>query len=143
MSEQLPVQDLAAKSDSGDLCLPTEMASYCVSCGDDGVTRFLRREIPFFHDVTLAAFECEHCGFRSSDLYTMEFQERGVHIELDVTEIADLDREVVRTEYASIAVPEVELEIPFNAGRKGEISTVEGIISKTAESLEQEQPVRK
>ncbi|KAA6352689.1 MAG: putative ZPR1 zinc-finger domain protein, partial [Streblomastix strix] len=31
----------------------------------------------------------------------------------------------------------------FNAGRKGEISTVEGIISKTAESLEQEQPVRK
>jgi zinc finger protein len=36
---------------------------------------------------------------------------------------------VVKSDYATILVPEIELEIPATS-QKGEISTVEGVISR-------------
>jgi zinc finger protein len=58
--------------------------SLCVQCEDDGLTRLLLTRIPFFRDVILMAFECEHCGYRSSEVQSAEFQERGVRFELTV-----------------------------------------------------------
>ena len=49
---------------------------------------------------------------------------------------------VVRSDFATVTVPELELEIPPK-GQKGEISTVEGILARTVAALEQDQPVRR
>jgi ZPR1 zinc-finger domain len=59
--------------------------SLCVQCEEDGLTRLLLTRIPFFRDVILMAFECEHCGFRSSELQSAEFQEKGCRFELKAT----------------------------------------------------------
>jgi zinc finger protein len=59
--------------------------SLCVQCEEDGLTRLLLTRIPFFRDVILMAFECEHCGYRSSEVQSAEFQERGVRFELTVS----------------------------------------------------------
>ena len=122
---------------------PESLESYCVSCGESGTTTFLRRNIPFFHDVIIASFSCPHCGFRSTSLNTVDFAERGSRYELKVTQPKDFDREIIRTEYAAISIPELELEIPANLERKGEINTIEGVITSIIDSLNQLQPVRK
>ncbi|KAH7823952.1 putative zinc finger protein [Monocercomonoides exilis] len=123
--------------------IPEQLESYCVACGENGVTSLLTRTIPFFRDVILAAFYCPHCGFRSSDLQSMSFSERGCRFELSVTDSEDFDREVIRTEYATVSIPELDFEVPANTGRKGDINTVEGIVRSIAEQLEELQPLRR
>ena len=46
-------------------------------------------------------------------------------IEVHLTTERDLSRQVVKSDYASITVPEIDLEIPSNS-QKGEITTIEG-----------------
>ena len=63
------------------------LKSLCVSCEDEGVTNLLLTRIPFFRDVILMAFECEHCGYRSSELQSAEVQEKGCRFEVTVATI--------------------------------------------------------
>ena len=61
--------------------------------------------------------------------------------QLHVRNQKDLSRQVVRSEYADVKIPEIELEIPH--GTSGTVTTVEGILKRTIEGLSQDQPVRK
>lgn len=45
-----------------------------------------------------------------------------------------MNRSVVKSEYATIRIPELELEIPPQT-QKGTINTVEGFISKTIDGI--------
>ena len=54
----------------------------------------------------------------------------------------DLNRQVVRGDSASISIPSLDFEIPASS-QKGTLSTVEGILQRTIEGLNQEQPIRR
>ena len=45
-----------------------EIESFCVNCEDNGITRLLFTKIPFFKEVILMSFECEHCGYKSTEI---------------------------------------------------------------------------
>lgn len=51
----------------------------------------------------------------------------------------DLNRQLVKSEFATLQIPEYELTLPPG---KGQLTTIESIISHTIEDLEFEQPVR-
>lgn len=122
---------------------PTEIESLCTNCGENGITRLLLTRIPHYKEVILMSFHCEHCGFSNNELQSgSKIQEQGIRIEIRIKTERDLSRQVVKGDYATILVPTIELEIP-PTGQRGEISTVEGVISRTASDLEQGQPVRK
>jgi len=55
---------------------------------------------------------------------------------------SDLNRTVVKSEYATIEIPEVELTIPSKS-QPGEVSTVEGILNRVCSGLKQDQEPRK
>jgi zinc finger protein len=52
-----------------------------------------------------------------------------------------LDRQLVKSETASIKLNEIDLEIPATT-KRGRLTTVEGIISSIIEDLSADQPVR-
>ena len=54
----------------------------------------------------------------------------------------DLNRQVVRADTASLSIPELAFEVPANT-QEGGLSTVEGIITRAVQGLEQEQPLRR
>lgn len=121
----------------------TEIESACMSCFKTGVTRLLLTKIPFFKEVVLMSFKCEICGFENNEIQSAsEIQKKGVHINLEVKTITDLNRKVVRSDYTLVKIPEVELEIPAMS-QKGEITTVEGIIDRTVRGLSQDQDKRR
>jgi zinc finger protein len=60
-----------------------------------------------------------------------------------VTNQKDLNREIIRTEYSSIAIPELELEVPLKADRKGEITTLESVLRGVSSSPQDMQPLRR
>lgn len=69
-------------------------------------------KIPFYKQVIVASFYCDHCGYRNNELQSAEpVQEFGTEIVLHVKEPSDLNRTVVKSDVASIEIPEVELTI--------------------------------
>ncbi|XP_068159322.1 zinc finger protein ZPR1 [Drosophila tropicalis] len=120
-----------------------EIESACMSCFETGITRLLPTKIPFFREVVLMSFKCEHCGFTNNEMQSAsEIQKSGIRIQLEVKTESDLNRRVVRSDNSSIIIPEVELEIPVQS-QKGEVTTVEGIIERTITGLSQDQEKRR
>lgn len=74
------------------------------------------------------------------DVYADERIEKGVTYTVHLRNRADLDRQIVKSNYASVLIPDVQLTIP--PGR-GQLTTVEGMIRDTIRDLNISQPVRR
>jgi len=122
---------------------PTQIESLCVNCEQNGITTILLTKIPFYKEVILMSFRCEHCGFSNCELQSgSKIQDRGVTFKVKIKEKEDLNLQIVKSDSASLSVPEIELEVPPES-QKGVVTTVEGILKRTIEGLMQDQPVRK
>ncbi|KZV24317.1 hypothetical protein F511_01799 [Dorcoceras hygrometricum] len=122
-----------------------EVESLCMRCGDNGITRFLLTLIPHFRKILLSAFECTHCGERNNEVqFAGEIQPKGCLYRLEVPsgDKKMFNRQVVKSETATIKIPELDFEIPTEAQR-GSLSTVEGILVRAADELEALQDERK
>ncbi|WOK91654.1 hypothetical protein Cni_G00345 [Canna indica] len=122
-----------------------EIESLCMRCGENGTTRLLLTRIPHFREIVLMAFDCPHCNERNNEVqFAGELQPRGCCYRLEVpaghSEI--LNRQVVKSDSATIKVPELDFEIPPESQR-GKLSTVEGILVRAADELEALQGERK
>ena len=108
-----------------------------MACQEQGVTRFLFTKIPFFKEIIVSSFGCEHCGYKNTEVqFGGQIADFGVRYELTVINAVNLNRTVVKSEYATIRVPELDLEIPSQT-QKGSINTLEGFLAKTIEGLEE------
>ncbi|GFR89691.1 zinc finger protein ZPR1 [Elysia marginata] len=119
----------------------TEIESLCLNCEAQGITRLFLTRIPFFREVIVSSFSCDECGYKNAELQPGgQIQDRGVSYKLTVKEKSDINRQVVQTQYATIKVPHLEFEIPPG---KAVLTTVEGIIDRAVEGLEQDQVLRR
>ncbi|XP_013387638.1 zinc finger protein ZPR1-like [Lingula anatina] len=118
-----------------------EIESLCLNCHEQGTTRLMLTKIPFFKDVIVSSFSCDQCGHQDSEIQSAgPIQERGVILKLTVAAKQDLNRQVVLSNTATMSIPSLEFEAPPN---KGLLTTVEGVITRAVDGLQQNQPVRK
>ncbi|SRR6266576_7279888 len=45
-----------------------EIESLCMRCHEQGVTRMLLTSIPFFREIIVMSFRCEHCGWQNNEV---------------------------------------------------------------------------
>uniref|UniRef100_A0A8D1HC07 Zinc finger protein 259 n=1 Tax=Sus scrofa TaxID=9823 RepID=A0A8D1HC07_PIG len=122
---------------------PTEIESLCMNCYRNGMTRLLLTKIPFFREIIVSSFSCEHCGWNNTEIQSAgRIQDQGVRYTLTVRAQEDMNREVVKTDSATTRIPELDFEIPAFS-QKGALTTVEGLISRAISGLEQDQPTRR
>ncbi|KAF5921195.1 hypothetical protein HPG69_018595 [Diceros bicornis minor] len=122
---------------------PTEIESLCMNCYRDGMTRLLLTKIPFFREIIVSSFSCEHCGWNNTEIQSAgRIQDQGVRYTLTVRAPEDMNREVVKTDSATTRIPELDFEIPAFS-QKGALTTVEGLITRAISGLEQDQPTRR
>ena len=113
---------------------PTIIESVCTSCFESGETIILLTKIPFFREIIVTSFSCEHCGFKNNEVqFAGELPDFGVDILFRAMNPSDLNREVVTSEHAKVWFEELELEIPQS--KKSEINTLEGILLQVEEAL--------
>ena len=113
----------------------TEIESLCMNCQDKGITRLLLTKIPFFKDIIVMSFYCPHCGYRNNSIEdAKELAPQGIHFVLTVKTNKDMDRRIIKSNYASLNIPCCGLEIP-QMTQKGKLSTIEGFISTAKENL--------
>jgi zinc finger protein len=121
----------------------TEIESYCMNCGENGITRLLLTRIPHFREVIVMAFECPHCHVRNNEIQSAGvIQEYGEEQTCKICKREDLNRQLVKSDSASIRFVEADIEIPATS-RRGVLTTVEGLINSAIDDLSAQQPVRK
>jgi zinc finger protein len=116
-----------------------ETAAHAVA---QGMTNLLLTSIPFFKEVIIASFLCEHCGNRNNEIQSAgQIQPRGAVYTVKASIKRDLNRQMVRSEYCTISIPDFELTIP-PSNQKGQMTNIEGIIQDAVRDLAIGQPVR-
>jgi zinc finger protein len=88
----------------------------CTDCSAPGETRMCMTDIPHFKEIIIMSFLCDDCGYR-----TVEVKGGGAvpdhgtktTLRVDVDEHTEMDmkRDVIKSDTASIEIPELELEL--------------------------------
>lgn len=87
------------------------------------------------------SFHCDHCNTQNNEIQAAgTIQPKGTHYELRLTTLDDFQRQVVKSDTATVKFIELDLEIP--AGR-GQLTNVEGLLSTVIDDLELGQEARK
>lgn len=127
--------------DDDDRPAVEEVESLCMNCGKNGVTRLLLTVIPYFREVVIMSFYCPHCYTQNNEIQPAgNIQPKGTHYELRPTHIDDFQRQVVKSDTATVKFIELDLEIP--PGR-GQLTNVEGLLQNIISDLELHQEARK
>eukprot|EP01121_Diplochlamys_sp_Union-15-3_P003040 TRINITY_DN12875_c0_g1_i1.p1 TRINITY_DN12875_c0_g1~~TRINITY_DN12875_c0_g1_i1.p1 ORF type:complete len:632 (-),score=69.16 TRINITY_DN12875_c0_g1_i1:171-2066(-) len=138
--------DMDAESDIDRISI---VDTLCMNCQEEGVTRFLLTKIPYFREIVVMSFACPHCNARHAEIQPAnDLQDKACRITLTVIGASDpvatkhdLNRQVIKSETCTILIPELEFEIPPNT-KRGDINTVEGVLTNIADSLSAEQANR-
>jgi zinc finger protein len=100
-------------------------------------------KIPFYRDVIISSFRCDHCHYNNNGIESAnKIQEHGVKIKLTVNNVSDMNRELVKSDYATLRIPEIDFEIP-PTNQKGCLTTVEGVIDRVIFNIQSDIDLRK
>ncbi|KAH9023224.1 zf-ZPR1-domain-containing protein [Lactarius pseudohatsudake] len=136
-----PGKDGDATGASDEERVVEEIESLCVNCEEQGTTRLLLTSIPYFHEVIVMSFRCEHCGFSNNEIQSAGvIRPEGAVYTARILSRQDLNRQIVKSDTCTVAIPEYELTIPAS---KGQLTTVEGIIGDVIRDLSYDQPLRR
>jgi zinc finger protein len=87
------------------------------------------------------SFSCDKCGYQNNEVQPAgTVQLKGVRYELRLTTLDDFQRRVVKSDTGVVKLIELDVEIP--AGR-GQLTTVEGVVTGVIDDLAEGQEVRK
>ena len=119
---------------------PEVMPSLCMNCMEEGETTLLLTKIPFFREVMISHFECPHCHYSDNSIqFAGEYPAKGVTFKLHATSPEDLNRRVIKSGFATIKVPQIDLEIPGKT-QADSINTVEGVLARCYDGIKQSNP---
>lgn len=105
-----------------------EMIINCPACGGENKAKSIMREIniPHFGDVLETTIQCGLCGFKHSDIISLE-QKDPVKYILPIDKNT-LSARVVRAQSATISIPEIGVKVEPGPKSEGYITNVEGIL---------------
>lgn len=112
-----------------------EIESLCMNCRENGVTRILLTTIPYFKEVAVMSFECKHCNTINNELQSVsDMQEKGIRYKVTCRRDEDLQRQVVKSEWSEIKIPEIEFEVKRQPGL---VTTIEGLLERAEAGMKQ------
>lgn len=119
----------------------------------------LLTSIPYFREVIVASFRCDHCGNTNNEIQSageirrksrcsfpyhstkcLYLEAEGTIYTARILSRRDLNRQLVRSASCTIVIPEFELTLPAN---RGQLTTVEGLLRDVVADLSGDQPLRR
>ena len=144
------------KEDLGDVDkLVQEIESLCMKCGEQGMTRMMLTTIPYFRQVIVMSFNCEHCGTSNNEVQSAgEIRAQGTMYTVHVSNKEDLSRQLVRSASCTVYISTLELTLPAPletylkdphsvARPSGLLTTIEGLLRSIYADLSSGQPLRR
>ena len=102
----------------------------CPNCNAPCDTHMKLTEIPYFKEVIVMATSCDICGQKSNEVKSgTGISAKGIRYELKMTDPSDLNRDILISETASFAIPDLDFENSSSRSIGGRFSTVEGVVT--------------
>ena len=107
-----------------------EMIIQCPVCGIEGVAKSVMKEleIPHFGKVLETTILCPSCGFKHSDVIALEQNDPAKYI-LEINK-NNLSIRVVRSQSATISIPEIGVKVEPGPKSEGYVTNVEGVLTR-------------
>ncbi len=83
-------------------------------------------DVAYFGEVLETLIECEECGFKHTDVMTIEQKDPAKH-SLTITKDS-LSSRVVRSQTATVSLPEIGIKVEPGPKSEGYVSNIEGVI---------------
>ena len=107
-----------------------EMVIRCPACGVEGVAKSIMKEIeiPHFGKVMETTIQCPSCGFKHSDIIALEQNDPAKYV-LKINKNT-LSVRVVRSQSATVIIPEIGLKVEPGPKSEGYVTNVEGVLTR-------------
>jgi len=89
--------------------------------------------IPYFGEIMETVMICEKCGFKHTDIIGLEQKEPSKY-SLIVNK-SNLNARVVKSQSATIIIPELGLKVEPGAKSQGYISNIEGVLNRFSDAI--------
>ena len=108
-----------------------EMIIKCPACGIEGVAKSIMKEleIPHFGKVLETTLLCPSCGFRHSDVIALEQNDPAKYV-LEINK-----NRVVRSQSATVIIPEVGVKVEPGPKSEGYVTNVEGMLTRFEDAV--------
>lgn len=112
-----------------------EMIIKCPACGIEGVAKSIMKEIeiPHFGKVLETTLLCPSCGFRHSDVIALEQNDPAKYV-LEINK-NNLSIRVVRSQSATVIIPEVGVKVEPGPKSEGYVTNVEGVLTRFEDAV--------
>ncbi|SOV18405.1 zinc finger protein, putative [Plasmodium sp. gorilla clade G2] len=112
-----------------------EVRSMCINCEKEGLNKIVKINIPYFKNVLIHSFECEFCNYKNNVIQDLnQIKDKGVKICMKINNEELFDRQLIKSEYGVLKIPEIDFEIPKET-QKGSINTIEGFLHTALNNL--------
>ena len=107
-----------------------EMVIKCPACSIEGVAKSIMKEIeiPHFGKVMETTIQCPSCGFKHSDIIALEQNDPAKYV-LEINR-NNLSVRVVRSQSATVIIPEIGVKVEPGPKSEGYVTNVEGILTR-------------
>ncbi|TPX63408.1 hypothetical protein CcCBS67573_g08691 [Chytriomyces confervae] len=107
----------------------------CSRCNAPSDTRMHLMDIPHFKEVVIMATDCELCGYKSNEVKAGgAISSHGKRITLNIKELDDLNRDILKSETCGLEIPEIELHLTTGT-LGGRFTTVEGLLAQVYDEI--------
>ncbi len=107
-----------------------EMIIKCPACAAEGIAKSIMKEIeiPHFGKVMETTIQCPSCGFKHSDIIALEQNDPAKYV-LEINKNS-LSVRVVRSQSATVMIPEVGIKVEPGPKSEGYVTNVEGVLTR-------------
>lgn len=113
----------------------TEMIIKCPACSVEGKAKSIMKEleIPHFGKVLETSIQCPSCGFKHSDIIALEQNDPAKYV-LEINKNT-LTVRVVRSQSATVSIPEIGIKVEPGPKSEGYVTNVEGILNRFEDAV--------
>ncbi|MBQ6511202.1 ZPR1 zinc finger domain-containing protein [Methanobrevibacter sp.] len=113
----------------------TEMIIKCPACGIEGVAKSIMKEIeiPHFGNVLETSIQCPSCGFKHNDIIALEQNDPAKYV-LEINR-NNLSIRVVRSQSATVSIPEIGVKVEPGPKSEGYVTNVEGMLTRFEDAV--------
>ena len=108
----------------------TEMIIKCPACFAEGKAKSIMKEleIPHFGKVLETSIQCPVCGFKHNDIIALEQNDPAKYV-LEINKNT-LSVRVVRSQSATVIIPEIGVKVEPGPKSEGYVTNVEGVLTR-------------
>lgn len=113
----------------------TEMIIKCPACFTEGKAKSIMKEleIPHFGNVLETSIQCPVCGFKHNDIIALEQNDPAKYV-LEINK-NNLSIRVVRSQSATVIIPEVGVKVEPGPKSEGYVTNVEGMLTRFEDAV--------